>query len=35
VITPNHHEAEAALGVEDINGDFALKEPRFAGPPKT
>jgi D-beta-D-heptose 7-phosphate kinase/D-beta-D-heptose 1-phosphate adenosyltransferase len=26
VITPNHHEAEAALGVEDINGDFALKE---------
>lgn len=26
VITPNHHEAESALGVEDINGEFALKE---------
>jgi D-beta-D-heptose 7-phosphate kinase/D-beta-D-heptose 1-phosphate adenosyltransferase len=26
VITPNHHEAESALGIEDLNGNEAGKE---------
>lgn len=28
VITPNHHEAESALGIEDLNGNEAGKEER-------
>jgi D-beta-D-heptose 7-phosphate kinase/D-beta-D-heptose 1-phosphate adenosyltransferase len=29
IITPNHHEAERALGVEDLNGDEAGKEAKI------